>query len=315
MDVQFVAHGQVVCSSLCMIDGVTYPCIDIYDLPQSTMPISSSSGHALHGTVMTSSLPTIPLFVSFRLPPLKFPRNGCIWSQTSQQHHINHFNLGLPQPSEGLVEWDQVMTFRLDGQIGQSDLIALQGVISLSRLQTIVQRHQASVGKSSTSESPIQVPSNNHLIQFNWNEWSSAASIEHAATSAMLQPKGTQVATMARSHTDQTRAVMIIQDYNQQLLHAPPEHLNRNLGHPTKNRPAIDDRQIPAPRSFKVINVIQSLQCQLFEGIVYYGLGHTTRVVQLGEYRPDIRSSKLFWDCDQHMIVISHQQGVSLRHG
>jgi hypothetical protein len=108
---------------------------------------------------------------------------------------------------------------------------------------------------------------------------------------------------------------MTILDYNQQLLDVPRGHLKQNLGHPTKNRPPIDDLQIPAHRPFKVIDHYKSLQCQVFEGIVYYGLGHTTRVVQLGKYRPDISLSELFWDCDQQMIIISHQQGVSLRHG
>ena len=61
-----------------MIDGETYPCIDIYDLPKMALSIQPRYPDLSVGLISTESLPNLPLVVSFRLPPLRSRETRCV---------------------------------------------------------------------------------------------------------------------------------------------------------------------------------------------------------------------------------------------
>jgi hypothetical protein len=220
------------------------------------------------------------------------------------------------------------MTFRLEGRArGKSEKI--QGVILLSRLvgymATVIKT--TSDGPSATSDAGAAgvdttpgpeisttistdtskakpVVDDYNQVCFKWTQWSSAVSLQQSTSSTVLDPNYTQVASIARSRTDKSRAVMVIRCYNQQMLYAPLGHLTRNLGHPTENC----DPDQPKEKEKLVIPFIavtetQSLGSVLFGGEVKYGLRHRTRTVALGEYSHNTATSRMFWGGDVMEIV------------
>lgn len=211
------------------------------------------------------------------------------------------------------------MTFRLEGPVQGHDKEALQGTILLSRLHSSLQ--MAITNNSLALKTPVRpsrfcrescVGAGRHL---DWHVWSSAVSMEHSSSTVVFEPRGTQVARIAESIVHKHHAVMMIRDYNQQLLRAPTGHWNRNLGLFTENRVPIDNLQVPSRETFKVTNISKSLRSELFGKTVYYGLGHRTRAIELGAFGPNISSSKLFLDGELHMAVVSLTEDVSLNLG
>jgi len=251
LDIRFLDDRQIICTSVRAINGNTYPCLDIHDVPQTSHPITAI------GVIRTELLPTIPLVVSFRFPPLQKPQPGCLWARPSQTYsHLSEFAIKLPRPSDLNYVNDQVITFRLEGKLrGKSE--KLQGVILVSRLRDIMRqavvRKSAKVAASAPklqtnidpnphmppdkvdSQNPKPAVPFDDVVSIRWEDWSDAVSSQLSKSSTVLEPRYTQVASLARSKKDKTCAVMMIRDYNQQTLHAPTGFMARNLGHPTEN--------------------------------------------------------------------------------
>jgi len=270
----------------------------------------------------------MPLFASFQFPPLQKSQPGCLWARPTRLYsHLSEFAIRLPRPSDLNYINDQVVTFRLEGKVrGKSE--KLQGVILVSRLrdimgQAVVQKSAkvaASAPKLQTNIDPnphippAKVDSQNlkpavpsdDVVSINWEDWSDAVSLHPSKSSTVLEPRYTQVANLARSKKDKTRAVMIIRDYNQQTLHAPTGFMTRNLGHPTENR----DPEVKSEfkdyivKPFQTVIESKSIDTILF-GNIRYGLGHRMRMIDLGEYTHNTATSMMFWDASYMGVVPS----------
>jgi hypothetical protein len=106
---------------------------------------------------------------------------------------------------------------------------------------------------------------------------------------------------------------MLIRDYNQQMLHAPPDHLTRSLGHPTENfdlNETKDEEEVSVAKPFIPVVEPRYLDSLLFGGQVDYGLGHRLRMVDLGEYSHSTAKSRLFWS-GKRMELVLPTTGVS----
>jgi hypothetical protein len=302
-----------------MIDGETYPCIDIYDLLKTPSVVQRQYSEPSVGLISTQSLPNLLLVASFRLPPLKSTETKCVWSKDpGHGDRITEFAITLPSPSKGSFISDQVMTFRLQGQVEAYDTETYQGVISISQLLNISQKVIPNAWTMLAMPSHLRQvgPEQVHI---EWNQWSSAASLKHSSPSSTVpQSRGTQVAEFSHCpiHSQcpihSACAVLIVRDYNQRLLRAPYGHWNRNLGHPTQNCVPSADKQLTPPAKFKVVTSPKSLRSLLFGGAIHFGLGHRIRVMDLGAFGPNVSSSRLFWDDGRHMRVVSLTEGVSL---
>ena len=311
LDVQFLSNRQIICTSIRMIDGKTYPCIDIYDLPELAAIAKPQVSDPSVGLIGTQTLLDLPLVTSFRLPRLKSTQSRCVWSRDpGDSDRIVDFALTLSSPSSNSFEYDQVLTFQIQAQVRDSGVETLRGVVLLSKLLDI------SKGVISNAWTMLALP--NHLRQFGaeqlhvkWAQWSSAVSLNHDSPSTIPKPIGTQIAELSLSPSHSSCAVLIIRDYNQRLLRAPKGHWNRNLGQPTQNCVSLADKLSP-PELFELATAPKSLRSLLFGGTVHFGLGHRKRVIKLGTFRADISSSGLFWDGDSHMTVVSPTGGVSL---
>lgn len=288
------------------------------------------------GAIETEQLPAMPLVASFLLPPLKSSQPGCLWSRPPKSSSVvSKFEIKIQQPSSLSYMNDQVMTFRLEGSSGGKSE-KLQGVVLLSRLRDIMvhtirdkSKRSADVGSSTTgsktslgsvkstlpgkfddvkSESTLPFPESVHIP---WKDWSDAVSIQHSKSTTILEPKFTQVASVARSKKDKTHAVMMIRDYNQQMLYAPPGHMMRYLGHPTANYypDEKNDFKEPTVKPFVTSTEPKSIDTVLF-GHIKYGLGHRTRMVDLGVYERNTATSKMFWD-SHHMGIVPTTPDVS----
>jgi hypothetical protein len=312
LDFYFLNDLQIICSCVRSIDGDTYPCIEIYNIPQSRHP---SEGPEIRITSSeTSSWPSMHLSASFRFPRLQPTQLGCVWARPSESSYITKFDLRVQSPSIYNVLTDQVMTFRIKGKV-KNKSERLQGVVLLSKLRRIAVDGLKALGAGSSTvdvpgfpsasiEDPIQresainnePPSRRQSLHVDWNSWSSAVALQHSNSSTVLQPKRTSVASLARSRKDKTHAVMIIRDYSQRLLVAPSGHLERNLGHPTENGGPSDPVSINDKSKFKPVTEPRSIDSCLFGGSVKYGLDHRIRMVDIGEYSPKTATSKVFWD-------------------
>jgi hypothetical protein len=288
------------------------------------------------GTIKTDLLPTMPLVASFQLPPLKKPQPGCLWARPPRSSSIiSKFAIKVQYPSSLAYVNDQVMTFRLEGKSGGKSE-KLQGVVLLSRIREIMvqtisgkSKRSADVGSTTTkvktslgsgnSTSPDKLdgvkagstlpsPEPVHIL---WKEWSDAVSIQHSKSTTILEPKFTQVASVARSKKDKTHAVMIIRDYNQQMLYAPQGHMMRYLGHPTANYypDEKNDFKEPTVKPFVTSTEPKFIDTVLF-GHIKYGLGHRMRMVDLGVYESNTATSKMFWD-SHHMGIVPTTSDVS----
>jgi hypothetical protein len=139
----------------------------------------------------------------------------------------------------------------------------------------------------------------------------------HLQTTTKVQSthgsRGTQVARIARSRLDRANAVMVIRDYSQQLLIAPPGHMIRDLGRPTENPDSADSISWkPDPtETFKATAGHESLANQIF-GPVRCGLGYRETTIQLGQYGPNTLSARLFWQDDEILSVAHHNPDVCL---
>jgi hypothetical protein len=233
---------------------------------------------------------------------------------------------------------DQVMTSRLEGKSG-GDSEKLQGVILISKLRDIMNRAirhrsqrsavvaptttelQTALG-SGTSTPPDKLDSvkaqstlpSGEPVHIPWKDWSDAVSILHSKSATILEPKFTQVASVARSKKDKNNAVMIIRDYNQQMLYAPPGHMLRYLGHPTANYHPDEKNNFKEPtvKPFVTSTEPKSIDTILF-GHIKYGLGHRMRMVDLGEYESNTATSKMFWD-SHHMGIVPTTPDVGLHY-
>jgi len=99
--------------------------------------------------------------------------------------------------------------------------------------------------------------------------------------------------------------------YNQRMLLAPPGHLDRNLGHPTKNCDPSKrlERQRMGNADFTTVTETRIVKSILFGKDVEYGLGHRVRTMDLGVYPHDTSTSRLFWSEE---YIIASTPGVSL---
>jgi hypothetical protein len=326
LDFRFLNDSQIICSSLRVIDGASYPCIDVYDIPKSQLPVDETNNLNL---LYTRDLSIMRLAASFQLPALVGPQPKCLWTRPGKSYsQVSEFAIRLPRPAGLNALVDQAMTFRLEGRVrGKSE--KLQGVILLSRLvgyvdQVVKTRSDgpsatagaeaagvdtAPVSGISTTESTdtfkaTPVVDDYNQVCFKWAEWSSAVSLQQSTSSTVLDPNYTQVASIARSRTNKSRAVMVIRDYNQRMLYAPVGHLTRNLGHPTENCDA-DQPKEPEKlvKPFIAVAEAQCIQSVLFGGDVEYGLRHRVRTVGLGEYGPNTATSRMFWGSNCMEIV------------
>jgi hypothetical protein len=321
LDVGFLDDRQIVCSSIRKFDDFTHPCIDIYDIPQDPHPM-------IAGGIETPGLPPMLLVSSFLLRTLKSSQPGCLWSQPPKSSSVvSKFEIKIQQPSSLSYMNDQVITFRLEGKSGGKPE-KLQGVVLLSRLWDIVvqtirdkSKRSADIGSttskpkaalgSGTSKSPDKLdgvkpkstPPSPEPVHIPWEDWSDAVSIHHSKSTTILEPKFTQVASVAQSKKDKTHAVMMIRDYNQQMLYAPPGHMLRYLGHPTANYypDEKNDFKEPTVKPFVTSTEPKCIDTVLF-GNIKYGLGHRMRMVDLGLYESNTATSKMFWD--------SHYMGI-----
>lgn len=331
LDFQFLNDSQIICSSIRITDSGQYPCFDIYDIPKTHVPVEEGDG-----LLNCRALSTMNLAASFQLPSLSNPQPGCLWKRRTKTYsHISEFAIRLPRFAGLNAFIDQAMTFRLEGRNGGKSE-KFQGVILLSRLvETMDQVVNKDAGgelgatggrvdhtpfhPGSTTTESIRTPKvkphidDYHRVSFKWEEWSSTVSLQQATSSTVLEPKCTLVASIARSRTDKTRAVMVIRDYNQQMLYAPPGHLNRNLGHPTDNcepgKQKEEDERLASP--FRVVSEPRSLHSILFGRAIEYGLGHRMRTIPLGEYSYNTATSRLFWDGNYMKIVPATTTAVS----
>ena len=255
------------------------------------------------------------------------------------------------------------MTFRLEGQVGTDGLEVLHGVISIAKVQAIVQKtatksrripipskiqevKKERVPKPTDVSPRIPMPLGSQVFRYEqalkpanskvahtngiypgkypgqgdygyvfveWDQWSSAASIYKSKSSVPHESRGTQVARIARSRLDRANAVMVVRDYSQQLLIAPPGHMLRDLGRPTENLDSADSiSSKPDPtETFKATAGHESLASQIF-GPVSCGLGYRERTIQLGQYGPNTLSARLFWQDDEILSVAHHNPDVCL---
>lgn len=331
LDFRFLNEAQIICSTIRTINGNVIPCIDIYDIPKNQVPFNNSIGAS--GVLETGTLANMPLAASFQFPALNKSNSRCLWSRPAKSDcHISDFNIRLPRPTGLNALIDQVMTFRLKGQVGGKSE-RLQGVILLSRLVRIMHTVVKSTvdGFSSTSLKgpsnlddaktaetvdppvPVSVTKDYDRVCFKWSQWSTATSLRHSTSSTVPEPRYTQVASIARSKTDKRKAVMLIRDYNQQMLHAPPAHLTRNLGHPTENCDLDEPKhkeEVSVAKPFIPVVESRHLNSLLFGGKVECGLGHRLRMVDLGEYSHSTAKSRLFWS-GKWMELVLPATGVS----
>ena len=165
----------------------------------------------------------------------------------------------------------------------------------------------------SRNNSPPPLDSNQaQSVEVYWNSWSWATSLHHSKSSTVLEPRSTRIANLARSRKDKTHAVMMIRDYNQRLLMAPPGHIYRNIGNANEvceptNLIKVEDR---VEDTFKPVVEIKSIKSDLFSQTVTYGLGHRLRMIDLGEYSYSTSTSRLYWDGDW-MAIVPHLPNVS----
>jgi hypothetical protein len=246
---------------------------------------------------------------SFRLPRLKATRPGCVWSEPLTSL-ISKSDIKVPNPSEVTAINDQVMTFRLEGQVdGESE--KLQGVILLSRFRCIMLAafseqlevleaepvgNQPPHHTSETGNTTNTSPKNVVLRTIEWDAWSSAVSIQHSTSSTVLQPNCTRTVNLARSRKDKTCAVLMIRDYNQHTLLASPETLYRDIGHPNGARFKHEEHMVMD--GFRPVVKTKSIKSILFGQTLEYGLGHRLRMVDIGRYAPSTVSSRVYWDGD-----------------
>lgn len=332
-DVHFLSDSQIVCSSHHIIDGFAYPCIDVYDIPRVvrfTVPDLATPPDDWWTSIETAHVRSLPHIVSFQLPRWKCPPMTCAWCPSRAGfYRISEFTLKLPRPSEAASMREQVMTFRLEGRDELRKKEALHGAILLSKIHAIVQEIAAeqlagvAIGtrikeqrglrarmKSGSAVDPRQLSNGPTYVK--WNKWSFAVSLHDSKTSSVLEPMGTQVAKIARFRTNRMSAVMLIRDYNQAMLYAPPGNMNRLLGHPIDNKP-VDPfgGKVELPETFKVKTGHKSLSSKLFLGELYYGLGHREKAIQLRDYVANTASPRLFWDEGSRVAVVHQTPGVS----
>jgi hypothetical protein len=254
-----------------MLSGRPFPVIDVYDIPKGfESPVTAD--------IDLRHLPVLNHVASFRFPPLADNRDP----SQPKNAHIFDMSIERGQPSESTGIFDQMLAFRLDGDFDNKEE-TIQGVISISRLQDIM---LDDVGKKGR---PLRI---------DWTRWLSAVSLEKSTSSALVpQPKNTLVAKLARSQDDPARAVIILRDYNQQLLYAPSNHMNRRLGrsmpgNDTINQNKFDDSASP----FEVVKETKLIKTAVFEdGSIEYGLGHRIRKIDMGKYSPNTARSKIYW--------------------
>jgi hypothetical protein len=217
LDFRFLNETQIICSTIRTINGTVIPCIDIYDIPKNQVPFNNSIGAS--GVLETGTLANMPLAASFQFPALTKPSLRCLWSRPAKSDcHISDFNIRLPRPTGLNALLDQVMTFRLKGQVGGKSE-KLQGVILLSRLVRIMHTVVKSTVDGSLSTSlkgpsnlddvkstetvdppvPLSVTNDYDRVCFKWFQWSTAASLRQSTSSTVSEPKYTQVASIARS--------------------------------------------------------------------------------------------------------------------
>jgi hypothetical protein len=254
-----------------MLSGRPFPVIDVYDIPQGLeSPVAAD--------IDLRHLPIMKHVASFRFPPLADNRDPL----QPKNAHIFDMSIERGQPSESTGIFDQMLAFRLDGDFDNKEE-TIQGVISISRLQNIMLDDVRKRGR------PLRI---------DWTRWLSAVSLEKSTSSALVpQPKNTLVAKLARSRDDPSRAVMILRDYNQQLLHAPSNHMNRRLGRFTFGSDLTNQKNFDDSASrFEVVYETKSIKTTLFEdGSIEYGLGHRIRKIDMGKYSPNTARSKIYW--------------------
>ena len=284
------------------------------------------------GLLIAQNLPNLMHVASFQFPPLENPQQSCLWTIPSQSFsHLTEFAIRVPRPVGTAGYNDHAMTFRLEGQVeGNSE--TLEGVILVSRLFDLIREGRFVNGSSDSLEAdrqaaqdPSTTPAATAAEQleaelrkyndvcFKWEEWSSAVSLQHSTSSTVLEPRNTQVASIARLPIDETRAIMVIRDYNQRMLLAPPGHLDRNLGHPTDNCDPSNrqEGQRMGDSTFTTVTETRIVKSILFGKDVKYGLGHRVRTMDLGFYPHDTSTSRLFWSED-YMQIVASTPGVSL---
>ena len=265
------------------INGRLGPCIDIYDVPSdSSTPIAQD--------IFVHRLPDIPLVASFQLPLLADRHQGCIWTRSESRTSVSDFYMRIGQPCESTAICDQLVTFGLYGEY-RATRESFQGVVSISRLEDILMRESEARG--------IKIPTS---LQISWNHWSSAVSLQKIKSSALVpKPNNTLIARLCRSSNDASHAVMVIRDYNQQLIHAPSGHMTQRLGQHPKTSVLYEQHSFD---QFEVVNETKSLSSSLFVGkSVTYGLGYRTRTIDMGEYSPNTTTSTVNWYEDEIRIV------------
>lgn len=264
--------------------------------------------------IPTHLLPELSLMSSVRFPRLAASQPGCVWADSPMiTSHIARFGLKVSNPSKLTAVHDQVMTFQLDGRVGKKSK-KLQGVILLSRLRQImldaIEANQniswtdkignawsrsGSDGPMSRSTSTKPNPKDiSPAIE--WEEWSSAVSFSHKNWNSVLEPRCTQVANLARSRKDKTHAVLMIRDYNQRILLAPPGYMHRNLGNPTDNEftdPMEDELLLSTVNNFKLVSEVKAIKSILFGQTMKYGLDHRLRMVDLGVFARNTTLSRV----------------------
>ena len=163
-----------------------------------------------------------------------------------------------------------------------------------------------------SGQSPAQLGYGPVFIE--WEQWSSAASINRSKSAIVHASRGTHVANIARSRLNRANAVMVIRDYSQQLLHAPPSHMAQNLGHPSKNTGSVESisPRHASAKTFKATVRPQAIVCKLFGLRVSGGLGYRERKVELGEYGPNTAWSTLFWPDGKTLSIANHDPNVCL---
>jgi hypothetical protein len=340
MDFQFLSASQIACSAQRKVRGSAVPCIDIYDIPNTDWLVSARLDGGTDPCFNLRNWPSsVCLVASFQLPRLRFSRIGCVWSrQNRHSNRILEFALVTPRASTNVPLQAQVITFRLEGQVGSDGVEVIQGVISISKLQTIIQKAAASKSQEVPTAVKFQRcndgqeldPAISEVALMNeiypgqfpgqlgydavfieWNQWSPAASIHKSQSSTAHESRGTQVAHIARSRLDKAKAVLVIRDYSQQLLFAPPGHMTRKLGCPTENRDSADlipSKPIPT-RTFTAKTGHKSLASKMF-GPLNSGSGYRERTIELGQYGPPTASARLFWHDDKCLSVANHVPGV-----
>jgi hypothetical protein len=110
--------------------------------------------------------------------------------------------------------------------------------------------------------------------------------------------------------------LLVIRDYNQQMLRAPLGHLTiKALGHTAgaHNQNAVK-RQSPADR-FEVVNESQSITSGLFfDREVRYGLYHRKRILDMGQDSYDDATSGIVWGDERiWTVAYSFYVGVFLQ--